>query len=497
MSAEHQSDTRNSLTIPRAAVFKVKGSTAGCVEKRELISYNANATSQLLEVTANDTSKKIEFLLSGDCLMDGRESYISLQMRTNKWTAYLSSDASAIIKRLVISLPQNQNQTLEDIDNYALLQSMLHFANGGEDAYASNWVSGMNSLSNFNQNAGAKAARRFLNVPDEAGGLRTLCFSLNLSGILTNATYVPLILLGGLKVTLYLNAATDVLNYDPAREASWDTVFDSIDLSLGKSFGTMTDPEKTAIQDALIGFTSKPAPSAENAALPLTYTVIAPRFEVMTVWFSTAYVDSLIRASESTNGITFNYDSFRSQTIVPESATVNYCFPDGLQNLKTIVMGCQMRERDSMSHFNYTCNAIKAFCFRVGSRMYQRVENVHPASAMVSTLISIGKFGRYHDSSLSSTTYPRSKNVHVYDFQNARYESDTALSGLNTTNGRNLRCELAFHSTGGDAVVSPADPNLVLAAFTNTVPYREVQLNTFMEFSKYLRISSKGILVSE
>ena len=68
---------------------------------------------------------------------------------------------------------------------------------------------------------------------------------------------------------------------------------------------------------------------------------------------------------------------------------------------------------------------------------------------------------------------------------------------MNTTNGRNLRCELAFHSTGGDAVVSPADPNLVLAAFTNTVPYREVQLNTFMEFSKYLRVSSKGILVSE
>ena len=45
--------------------------------------------------------------------------------------------------------------------------------------------------------------------------------------------------------------------------------------------------------------------------------------------------------------------------------------------------------------------------------------------------------------------------------------------------------------------MSPADPNLVLAAFTNTVPYREVQLNTFMEFSKYLRVSSKGILVSE
>jgi hypothetical protein len=42
-----------------------------------------------------------------------------------------------------------------------------------------------------------------------------------------------------------------------------DTVFDSIDLSLGKSFVAMTVPEN-AIQDALIGFMYKPAPSAER-----------------------------------------------------------------------------------------------------------------------------------------------------------------------------------------------------------------------------------------
>ena len=62
----------------------------------------------------------------------------------------------------------------------------------------------------------------------------------------------------------------------------------------------------------------------------------------------------------------------------------------------------------------------------------------------------------------------------------------------------NSRLSLRAHQLPvTDAVVSPADPNLVQAAFTNTLPYREVQLNTFMEFSKYLRVSSKGILVSE
>jgi hypothetical protein len=256
----------------------------------------------------------------------------------------------------------------------------------------------------------------------------------------------------------------------------------------------MNDAEKAQFHNGLMRFTGKPAP---NDVEPVSYTIIAPRFEVMTIWFSTAYVDSLIRASESANGVTFHYDSFRSQTIVPESANVNFCFPDGLQNLKAMVFGCQLRDRGTAGHFNYTLNGLRSFCFRVGSRIYQKVENTHPATALVSTLISLGKFGRYYDSSLTHTTYPRSKNVHCFDFQNARVDSDTAHSGLDTTNGRSLRVELVFHTAGDDSVVSPADPNVKLVTFTNTVSYRDVHLNTFMEFSKFLRVNSQGILVSE
>ena len=199
--AELQSDTR-SITIPRAAVFKVRGTTNGVVEKRETIPYPATALSQHLVVGELDASKKIDFLLSGDCMMDGRESYISLQFSTNKWTAFLSSDISSIVRRMVISLPSCQNQIIEDIDNYAVLQSMLHFTNGGEDSYGANWCSGLNSLAGYNRPDGAKQARRFLNIPEgEEGGVRTLCFSLNLSGLLTNENYIPLLLLNGLKIT--------------------------------------------------------------------------------------------------------------------------------------------------------------------------------------------------------------------------------------------------------------------------------------------------------
>ena len=160
-------------------------------------------------------------------------------------------------------------------------------------------------------------------------------------------------------------------------------------------------------------------------------------------------------------------------------------------------MSCQLRNRPVNSHFNYAVNGLKSFCFRVGSRIYQSVENTRPAIALISSLISLGKFGHYHDSGVSSTTYSRSKNIHVYDFQNARTESATASSGISTVNGRNLRVELAFHDTEGESVVSPDDADVTLVTMTNTQSYRAIQLNTFMEFSKYLRINGDGILVSE
>ena len=53
--SEQQGDVRN-ITIPRKAVFKVKGTTAGVIEKRELISYPANALSQNLTVGETDSS---------------------------------------------------------------------------------------------------------------------------------------------------------------------------------------------------------------------------------------------------------------------------------------------------------------------------------------------------------------------------------------------------------------------------------------------------------
>ena len=67
-----------------------------------------------------------------------------------------------------------------------------------------------------------------------------------------------------------------------------------------------------------------------------------------------------------------------------------------------------------------------------------------PALSLASTLISMVKFGTYQTHNLNSKDYFTSKNVNGFDFQNAKHDSESAQSRLNTNNGRYLRLEMEF-----------------------------------------------------
>ena len=487
-----QSQTQTQTVIPRKAIYKTRGSTSDVIEKKELISYPATALSQNLTIGENDTNKKIQFLLSGDCFVDGLNSYITVGIKTNKYTAYLSSDISSIVKRLVISLPSNSNQILEDVQNYNQLQSMLHVINGSEQSFEHNWNSGLNSLSSFNKSNGAPTARRFLNVHEE-GEFRTMTFQLNLSGVLSSDNYLPLMLLNGLKIEIYLASSAEALHYDPANEKDWDTVFKSVDAPFGKKYDTMTAEEKTALHEGLSAHGERPDPPLQNEAL--TYTISQPCFNAMTVWCSNAYTQSLVKASETQQGVLLNYDTWRYNNIVPDSQYCNFAFPDSLQHIKTAYMGTHRRTRESSQHFNYVCNALKSFTFRIGSRIYNQVSN-EPALAMTNLLLGVGKLGLYSQNALGYSAYPRSKNIHVFDFQTCREESLKANSGINSTNGRHLRLELNWRAGESAVIKSPTD-NSVLTTLNNHVDYKEAHLDVWLEHSKFLRINSAGILVIE
>ena len=97
------------------------------------------------------------------------------------------------------------------------------------------------------------------------------------------------------------------------------------------------------------------------------------------------------------------------------------------------------------------------------------------------------------------TTYPRTQNIHVFDFEKVRKETH---SGEDTTNGRNLRMEMEFLSQTetpikddkGTPINGPDGNVLVLRRAANSA---NSVVFVFQYFTRMINISSKGIAVTE
>ncbi len=109
-------DTDLEEQLPRKAYFRAGGSINKTILKKELIQYPV--------VTVRNQPDIVRFLISGDCLLDGRESF-SLRLKTNTFTGFLSGDITSIISRIVLRLPSNSNIVLEEIDSYNTLSSLI------------------------------------------------------------------------------------------------------------------------------------------------------------------------------------------------------------------------------------------------------------------------------------------------------------------------------------------------------------------------------------
>ena len=73
--------------VPRAAIYKgTNKSIDSTVHKMEYVTYPSNL-SHTLEIGTTSSEQKVFFLVSGNCLLDGKNSYFSVQLKTNKWTS--------------------------------------------------------------------------------------------------------------------------------------------------------------------------------------------------------------------------------------------------------------------------------------------------------------------------------------------------------------------------------------------------------------------------
>ena len=215
-------DTELEEQLPRKAYFKVGGSVNKTILKKELIQYAADKN----VITVRNQPEVVRFLISGDCLLDGRESFFSLRLKTNTFTGFLSGDITSIISKIVIRLPSNSNIILEEIDSYNTLSSIIQMMRLDEDEMTSNWQSGLNMLSNHNRPEFQARSRRFLNLNE--GGYRTFTFQMHLSSILFHEQYLPLSLLNGILLEIHLAPAKQCFHYDPANE-TWTKLFNLVE----------------------------------------------------------------------------------------------------------------------------------------------------------------------------------------------------------------------------------------------------------------------------
>jgi hypothetical protein len=487
-------DTELEEQLPRKAYFKVGGSINKTILKKELIQYPADKN----VITVRNQPEIVRFLISGDCLLDGRESFFSLKLKTNTFTGFLSGDITSIISKIVLRLPSNSNIVLEEIDSYNTLSSLIQMIQLDDDQMASHWESGLNMLSNHNRAESQAQSRRFLNLNES--GYRFFTFQMNLSSILFHEQYLPLSLLNGILLEVHLAPSKQCFHYNPANE-TWAKVFGLVDgmfFDQG-AFNGFSANKKTAIQDQLIRFYNRPAPNSQE----IEYEVEGFTFNAAAIWMNAEYVKRLTAKATGDDGINIFFNTFRFNQIAPEQSSIlHFNSTEQFQNLKRIYFATLNRNRLQATNehsFNSFDNFIKSYKFRIGSRSWQVVNNEDQGpQSYTQTLLSLGGLQKQKTTSIKFTTYPRTQNIHVFDFEKVQEETH---SGEDTTNGRNLRMEINFQQQNDLQLLDEAGQAVVVNGnalmLKRSVAPNQCVLYFFQYFTKMMNISSKGIAITE
>jgi hypothetical protein len=487
-------DTELEEQLPRKAYFKVGGSVNKTILKKEIIQYPADKN----VVTVRNQPEVVRFLISGDCLLDGRESFFSLRLKTNTFTGFLSGDITSIISKIVIRLPSNSNIVLEEIDSYNTLSSIIQMMRLDDDEMISNWQSGLNMLSNHNRPDSQARSRRFLNLNE--GGYRTFTFQMHLSSILFHEQYLPLSLLNGILLEVHLAPSKQCFHYNPANE-TYAKVFDLVEGMYFKQsdFTAFAGPKKAAIQNQLQQFYKRPAAASQE----LEYEIEGFTYNAAAVWMNAEYVKRLTAKATNEGGINLFFNTYRFNQVAPEQSMIlHFNSTEQFQNLKRIYFVTLNRNRLQAGNdhsFNVFDNFIKSYKFRIGSRSWQVVNNEDQGPlSYTQTLLSLGEMPKQKSTSVQFTTYPRTQNIHAFDFEKVQ---DETHSGEDTTNGRNLRMEIQFQSQPDLPLFDNADQAIVVNGnpllLKRGVSPNECVLYFFQHFTKMMNISSKGIAITE
>ena len=273
----------------------------------------------------------------------------------------------------------------------------------------------------------------------------------------------------------------------------------SRECTLTKPFNAFSDDKKTAIQNQLMQFYKRPTANSQE----IEYEIESFTYNMAAVWMDSQYVQRLTNKATSSEGINIFFNTYRFNQVAPEQSLIlHFNSTEQFQNLKKIFFATLNRNRFQASNehsFNIFDNFIKTYKFRIGSRSWQVVNNEDGGPlSYTQTLLSQNLLPKQKSTGIQFTTYPRTQNIHIFDFEKVHHETH---SGEDTTSGRNLRMEIEFQShpdvqllddTGAPIVVG-GNPLLLKRG---TTPNQCVVF-FYQHFTKMINISSKGIAVTE
>ena len=208
-------------------------------------------------------------------------------------------------------------------------------------------------------------------------------------------------------------------------------------------------------------------------------------------------MDRLREGVSSAKGLSLFFNTYRFNIIQPESPYVQFSFTEQLQNLRTVLM-CSMMDSQRFAQnqhsINFFSSHIDNFTFRIGSRIFHRVENAQPALAYANSLVSMNRFNLYKANSITFKNYNRERNVHVFNFERVIGDNETH-SGLDTRDGKLLRLELQFKDE--PLLELKRKNNTVISTLRRGYSYNEVKVYAFLRFTRMVNISNAGIGISE
>jgi hypothetical protein len=216
-----------------------------------------------------------------------------------------------------------------------------------------------------------------------------------------------LFLLNGIKIELTMSSALEALHWDPSNENDWESSLRAVNHRFPLSEDDIDGMDGSdVISQQLKSVHRREDP--DDTPNSLTYTIRQFVYHACVIWASGEYMDRLREGVNPSKGLSLFFNTYRFNILQPENPCVQFSFSEQLQNLRTVLMCTLMdnhRFAQNRHSINFLSSHIDNSTFRIGSRIFHRVDTTQPALSYVNTSVATNRFNRNRGNTIMSKNY--------------------------------------------------------------------------------------------